>query len=281
MDKFIDIISEPLKKAFEECGYDPSLGAVSKSSRPDLCEFQCNGAMSAAKLYKKAPFIIADEVIARLGESEVYKSAVVVKPGFINIKIKEEFLLGYALKMRDDKKFGTIDTGNGKTIVIDYGGPNVAKPLHVGHLRPAIIGECLKRLKRACGYNVIGDVHLGDWGLQMGLVIEGLLDKYPLAEGDDFESYITDKGITISDLEQIYPEASAKSKTDEAFSERAHKATFALQNYEKKYFSIWKQIVAISIADLKENYKKLEVDFDIWKGESDAQPYIPDMIEKL
>lgn len=281
MEKFIDIISKPLMQAFADCGYNAELGAVSKSSRPDLCEFQCNGAMSAAKLYKKAPFIIADEVAAKLADSKVYKSVEVVKPGFINININEGFLLSYALEMRKDEKFGCIDTGAGKTIVIDYGGPNVAKPLHVGHLRPAIIGESLKRIKRACGYNVIGDVHLGDWGLQMGLVIEGLLDKYPLEDGDDCDNYIAAKGITISDLEKIYPEASARSKTDEDFSKRAHEATFALQGYDKKYYSIWKQIVGISIADLKENYKKLEVDFDIWKGESDAQPYIPDMIEKL
>ncbi len=279
MDKFSDMISRPLCEAFRACGYDPSYGVVSRSSRPDLCEFQCNGAMSAAKAYKKAPFVIADEVMEKLGECDIYKKAQVVKPGFINIDINEEFLLEYVLEMHESRNFGAEDTGEGETVVIDYGGPNVAKPLHVGHLRPAIIGECLKRLKRACGYNVIGDVHLGDWGLQMGLVIEGLFEKYPLT--GNYENYIADNGITISDLEKIYPEASARSKTDEGFSERAHKATFALQSYDAKYYSVWKQIVDISIADLKENYKKLEVDFDIWKGESDAQPYIPDMIEKL
>lgn len=214
-------------------------------------------------------------------EDSIFSEVNVVNPGFINIKISEEFLADYVSKMCEDDKLG-VNLNKGKQVVIDYGGANVAKPLHVGHLRSAVIGETLKRLMRFKGDNVIGDVHLGDWGLQMGLIIEQLRDEQPelVYFDDSYEGeYPTEAPFSISKLEEIYPKASAKSKVDEAFKERAQEATLQLQKGKKAYRALWRHILNVSIVDLKKNYENLNVDFDLWKGESDAEEYIPDMIE--
>jgi arginyl-tRNA synthetase len=284
MKKLMEIMAEELSSAFEKAGYDPEYGKVTVSNRPDLCEFQCNGAMAGAKAYKKAPFMIADDVVEYLKDSRVFSAAEVVKPGFINLKVKEEFLADYLKEMAEDPKFSVAQAENPKTIIIDYGGPNVAKPLHVGHLRSAIIGESIKRMGRFMGYEMIGDVHLGDWGLQMGLIIEELRDRKPeLVYFDESYTgeYPTEAPFTISELEEIYPAASAKSKVDEAFKERAHQATLKLQKGYKPFRAIWDHILAVSVADLKKNYSNLNVDFDLWKGESDAEPYIDHMVQML
>ena len=285
MKKILDLITDEVTKAFTECGYDAKYAKVTLSNRPDLCEYQCNGAMAAAKEYKKAPFMIADEVVEKLAANPIFAMAESVKPGFLNLKIDEAYLADYVAKMQEDEgRFGCEKTEAPKTIMIDYGGPNVAKPLHVGHLRSAIIGESVKRIGKFMGHNVIGDVHLGDWGLQMGLIITELKQRRPeLVYFDDTYTgeYPEEAPFTISELEEIYPTASKKSKEDEAYKEAAMQATFELQHGKRGYQALLKHILNVSVTDLKRNYANLNVSFELWKGESDAQPYIPDMVQKM
>ena len=276
MKKILDLITDEVTKAFTECGYDAKYAKVTLSNRPDLCEYQCNGAMAAAKEYKKAPFMIADEVVEKLAVNPMFAMAESVKPGFLNLKIDEAYLADYVAKCEK--------TEAPKTIMIDYGGPNVAKPLHVGHLRSAIIGESVKRIGKFMGHNVIGDVHLGDWGLQMGLIITELKQRRPeLVYFDDTYTgeYPEEAPFTISELEEIYPTASKKSKEDETYKEAAMQATFELQHGKRGYQALLKHILNVSVTDLKRNYANLNVSFELWKGESDAQPYIPDMVQKM
>lgn len=284
MEKLCRRISKEMCLAFEEAGYESSFGNVVQSNRPDLCQYQCNGAMAAAKEYKKAPFIIAQEVVSRLGNSEIFSKAEVVKPGFINLDLRDDFLASVISEMAADERYGAERDTEHKKVVIDYGGPNVAKPLHVGHLRSAVIGESLKRIKRFMGNEVIGDVHLGDWGLQMGLIVAELNKRKPdLVYFDDnfTREYPKEAPFTISELEEIYPFASAYSKEHPDFLEKAHEATLKIQQKVPGYYKLWQHIIDVSVEDLKKNYEKLQVSFDLWKGESDAQPYIPDMVERL
>ena len=280
MKKLLDNITAEVTKAFVEAGYEEKFGKVTLSNRPDLCEFQCNGAMAAAKQYKKAPFMIADDVAARLQDVEMFASVESVKPGFLNLKLSEEYLAEYLREMQADERYGCEKTSEPKTIIVDYGGANVAKPLHVGHLRSAVIGESVKRMSRY----IIGDVHLGDWGLQMGLIITELHERKPeLVYFDEaYEGeYPEEAPFTISELEEIYPTASGKSKEDTAYKEAAMQATFELQKGRRGYIALWKHILSVSIADLKKNYDSLNVSFDLWKGESDADPYIAPMAEQM
>lgn len=284
MEKLIDLISQQVSGAFEAAGFAPELGRVSVSARPDLCEYQCNGCMKAAKEYHKAPIQIAEAVVAQLKENPAFSTAEAVKPGFINLRLAPEYVRDYLMQMSGAEKFGLQGEQEPRTVVIDYGGANVAKPLHVGHIRPAIIGEAVKRIERYMGNRVIGDVHLGDWGLQMGLIIEGIRERQPeLPYFDpDFQgTYPKEPPFTISELEQIYPAASARSKEDPEFSARAHEATLKLQQGNPGYMAIWHHVMDVSVADLKKNYQKLNVEFDLWKGESDAEPYIADMVKYL
>lgn len=287
MKKILEMMEQELKSAFEACGYEGRFAKVVLSNRPDLCEYQCNGAMAAAKAYKKKPIDIATAVVEKLSGGEehpVFSEAAAVMPGFINLKLSPVFLADYMAGMAEADKLGLEAPEKKETIIVDYGGANVAKPLHVGHLRAAIIGESIKRMGRFLGHNMIGDVHLGDWGLQMGLIIEELRDRKPeLVYFDESFSgeYPKEAPFTISELEEIYPAASAKSKVDEAFKERAHEATLRLQKGYAPFRAIWKHIMEVSVADLKKNYSNLNVDFDLWKGESDAEPYIAGMIQML
>ena len=284
MKKLMELMAEELASAFEKAGYDPEYGKVTVSNRPDLCEYQCNGAMAGAKAYKKAPFMIADDVVAFLKDSNIFSVAEVVKPGFINLRVKEEFLAEYLCEMAADPKYSVNTAEQPKTIIIDYGGPNVAKPLHVGHLRSAIIGESIKRIGRFVGHKVIGDVHLGDWGLQMGLIITELKHRKPelVYFDDSFEGeYPEEAPFTISELEEIYPCASGKSKVDEEYRNEALEATHQLQQGKRGYMALWNHIMQVSVTDLKRNYNNLNVSFDLWKKESDAQPYIPDMVQQM
>ena len=282
MEKILDIITEKMQQAFAAAGYDPAFGRVTVSNRPDLCEYQCNGALAAAKQYKCAPIQIAAAVAEQLDKSD-YDLCETVMPGFINLKLSGAFLAGYLEQMRTAEDFGVQKIGDGKTIVVDYGGANVAKPLHIGHLRPAIIGEALKRLYKFLGYNAIGDVHLGDWGLQMGLIIAELQEREPnlpyFDEGFTGE-YPKDAPFTVTDLEEIYPTASAK-KADPEFSHKAHQATLELQQGRRGYRALWRHIMNVSVADLKKNYDNLDVHFEKWLGESDADPFIPPMVADL
>lgn len=284
MNTIVEKITEQLQNAFAECGYDRKYAKVSLSNRPDLCEYQCNGAMAAAKEYKKAPFMIADKVVAKLDKNPLFDRIESVKPGFINIILSGQAVADYVNEMAQAKQFGYENPEKPKTVIVDYGGANAAKPLHVGHLRSAVIGESVKRIQRFAGNKVIGDVHLGDWGLQMGLIIEELRDRKPELPYFDEQftgEYPAEAPFTISELEEIYPAASAKSKEDAAFMERAHNATLKLQSGDKACTAIWKHIMAVSKADLKKNYDNLNVSFDLWKGESDAQPYIPSMVQEM
>lgn len=284
MQKLLDLISEEMKKAFAAAGYDGELGKVTLSNRPDLCEYQCNGAMAGAKQYHKAPLMIAQEVAKKLADSEVFGEVSAVAPGFLNLKLKESFVKAYLDEMRESEKFGLTMPVNPKKIIIDYGGPNVAKPLHVGHLRSAIIGESVKRICRYAGHEVIGDIHLGDWGLQMGLIMTELKKRQPelVYFDDSYEGeYPQEAPFTIGELEEIYPAASAKSKEDEGYKAEAMEATFKFQNGVRGYWALGKQIIRVSIPDLKKNYANLNVEFDLWKGESDVRDLIPPMVEAM
>ena len=288
MKKILDALSEVVGQAFVDSGYEASYGKVTISNRPDLCEFQCNGAMAGAKAYRKAPIMIANAVVEKLleqnAQTPVWQEVTAVMPGFINLKLAPEFLAGQLTEMNGDDKLGCLVEAEPKTMVIDYGGPNVAKPLHIGHLRSAIIGESIKRICRYMGNQVIGDVHLGDWGLQMGLIMQELKERQPELPYFDpaFEGeYPSEAPFTIGELEEIYPAASGKSKVDEEFSRKAHDTTFLFQQGDRGLVALWKHIINVSVTDLKENYRKLNVDFDVWYGESDAQPFIPAMVDKM
>ena len=285
METLIDLITEQVTNAFTGQGYDAKYGKVTLSNRPDLCEYQCNGAMAAAKEYKCAPFMISDKIAQALAENELFESVESVKPGFINMKVSPAYLAKYVSDMKaDEGRFGCDKAAHPKTIIVDYGGANVAKPLHVGHLRSAVIGESIKRIGKFMGHHMIGDVHLGDWGLQMGLIIVELKERKPdLVYYDESYTgeYPKEAPFTISELEDIYPTASKKSKEDEAFREAAMEATSQLQAGRRGYRALLAHILDVSVTDLKKNYDNLNVSFELWKGESDAQPYIPDMVQMM
>ena len=284
MKTMLELITTEMEAAFEKAGYDKELAKVTLSNRPDLCEYQCNGAMAGAKKYKKAPFMIAEDVAVYLKESSYFETVEVVKPGFINLKLAPQSVADYLNQMSETEKLGVEEAEEPKTIMIDYGGPNVAKPLHVGHLRSAVIGESVKRICRFMGNKVIGDVHLGDWGLQIGLIITELKKRQPdLPYFDESFTgeYPKEAPFTISDLEEIYPYASGYSKEHEDYLKEAQGATALLQDGNRGYRALWEHVLNVSIADLKKNYDKLDVHFDLWKKESDVQEYIPDMVSKL
>lgn len=273
--KLLDVLTEEVAAAFEAAGYDPKYGKVSLSNRPDLCEYQCNGAMAAAKEYHSAPIQIAGKVCEKLAGSATFERAEAVNPGFLNLNIRGEKLAEYLRNMAEDPKYSAPQPEKPKSIIVDYGGPNVAKPLHIGHLRAAIIGESIKRIGSYMGHSVLGDIHMGDWGLQMGLIIAEM--KRRAREAGRQEAELP----TIRQLEEIYPAASKRSGEDEAFKKEAMDITYELQHGNEEYMAIWRHIMKISVADLKQNYDRLNVSFEIWKGESDADPYIADMVERM
>lgn len=284
MKTLMEALNEVVSNAFSACGYAPEYGAVHLSDRMDLCPFQCNGAFAAAKQYHKAPAAIAREVAAVLDEGAEFEKAEAVGPGFLNLIPRNGWLASFALEFAGDSAFSVPQIGRDQTILIDYGGPNVAKPLHIGHLRSAIIGESLKRIARACGYHVIGDIHLGDWGLQIGLVIAELADRNPAWRcfAADFDPARDTAPMLDTDmLSDVYPFANARSKEDAAFRSRAKNATGKLQEGHVGYRAIWQELMRVSVADLKRNYEKLGVSFDLWYGESDSDPYIPKLMQIL
>ena len=284
MKGIIDVLQEEVKQAFEKAGYDGKYAKVTISNRPDLCQYQCNGALAMAKEYHKAPIQMAEQIVELLKQSDTFAAIAAQAPGFINMTVSGEFLAAYINEMRAADKFGLEQPAKKETIVIDYGGANVAKPLHVGHLRSAVIGESIKRTARYIGHKVVGDVHLGDWGLQIGLIITELKHRKPeLVYFDNtYEGeYPTEPPFTMSDLEEIYPYASGYSKEHEEYKEEAQEATAQLQAGRRGYLALWKHIIDVSVTDLRKIYTKLNVDFDLWKKESDAQPYIPDMVQGM
>ena len=284
MEHLIDRLSALVGAAFEAAGYPAQCGRVTPSNRPDLCEFQCNGAMPAAKAAHKAPVVIAGEVAQQLRACDAFSTVEAVAPGFLNLRLREDYLAAHLNAMREGARLGVTDAPTHRRVVLDYGGPNVAKPLHVGHLRPAIIGESIKRIYRYFGDDVIGDIHLGDWGLQMGLVIAELQERkpeLPYFDPDFTGVYPEEAPCTVTELEELYPFASGKSKEDPVFAAKAHEITAQLQAHQRGYYALWQKILAISVADLRKNYENLDVTFDVWKGESDAEPYIPPMLRRL
>lgn len=284
MKTIIELISEEVKEAFKKNGFEEKYGMVTISNRPDLCQYQCNGALAAAKQYKSAPIKIAEPVAETLKTSKTFDEITAIMPGFINIKVSNQFLADYLNQMSVSENFGCEKDENPKKILIDYGGPNIAKPLHVGHMRSAVIGESVKRLLRFCGNDVTGDVHLGDWGKQMGLIIAMLKMRKPdLVYFDDkYEGeYPAQAPFTITELEEIYPAASEYSKSNPEFHEEAKLITYQLQNGHSGYTAIWNHMLDVSVNDIKRIYKTLDVSFELWKKESDAQPYIPEMIQYL
>jgi len=284
MKIFINEISDVVKNAFEELGYDRDTGKVNISNRPDLCQFQCNGALANAKKFKKSPMIIANDVLDKLKVNNIFSKIEIVAPGFINIDINDEFLICYVNKMNNVDNYGVSSVSEIKKIVVDYGGANVAKPLHVGHLRPAIIGESVKRIAKFLGHNVIGDVHLGDWGLPIGMVIAEVKRRnasLPYFDDDFTGEYPIEAPFTIDELEEIYPYASRLAKSDILFMEQAKQITAEFQQGKKGYIALWNHILKVSVTDLKKNYEALDVHFELWNGESDAQKFIPEMIELL
>jgi arginyl-tRNA synthetase len=276
-------------EALASLGYDSSLDKemlVIRSNRPDLSQFQVDIAFALAKKLKRKPVDIAKDIISAVAKNNIFKDLRVLS-GFINITLTDEWLKEKANQISTDKHCGISKT-NIRNILIDYGGANIAKSLHVGHLRSAIIGEGLKRLARALGHHVIADVHLGDWGRQMGLVISEIKERNSdlLYFNDDYNGAYPDEcPIMMEDLEEIYPEASKKAKENPAKMEDARLATSILQNKNKKghrgYYELWKQIVKISVADLKKTYERFNVSFDTWKGESDANDVVPVLIDSF
>ena len=284
MKEILDLISDEVKQAFEKAGYPSEYGKVSISNRPDLCELQCNGAMALAKQFKKAPIMIANEVVAALEDSKVFSKVEAVMPGFLNMDLSPEYLASYLREMEGSDKYGLAAPEKVKKIVVDYGGPNVAKPLHVGHLRSAVIGESVKRIARYMGHDVTGDIHMGDWGLQMGLIITELKERKPELPYFDESftgEYPKEAPFTISELEEIYPTASGKSKEDEAYKAKALEATKMLQDGVRGYRAIWDHIISVSVTDLKKNYSNLNVEFDLWNGESTVHDIIPGMVQYM
>lgn len=272
MKTIIEILTENVSKAFATCGYSAEFGSVKESDRPDLCQFQCNGAFAAAKLYKKSPAVIANDVVGLLSSNCIFGKVSVVGTGFINMDISDIFILKYLDDILSDPHLGIKQSEKNETVFLDYGGPNAAKPLHVGHLRSAVIGEALKRLAEATGRKTISDIHLGDWGLQMGLVIAELEDRDNCGE---------DMSLSSEEWDTIYTLASQKSKVNGQFKQRAQEITAKLQRGDEKYFSIWKKVMKISVANIKANYKVLGVSFDLWNGESDAEKHVSELIEIL
>ena len=272
MNSLLMELTKKASKAFEACGYDYDLGLVRTSDRPDLCAFQCNGAFPAAKRYRKAPSVIAGEVVKILKIDEDFESVSVKGAGFINLDVTDAFLLRFLDNMISDPHTGVPQAEKEETIFIDYGGPNAAKPLHVGHVRSAVIGESLKRIAKATGRKTIGDVHLGDWGLQMGMVLKELEDRGKLTEKIE---------LAQEEWDTLYSDANAKKNLNPDFDRAAHEITYKFQNGDQKYLSAWKQIMEISLKGIRRMYDILDAQFELWHGESDAAKYVPELMDAL
>ncbi|MBX9708799.1 MAG: arginine--tRNA ligase [Caulobacteraceae bacterium] len=277
-------LGEAVAAAFAAEGVDAALARVTVSDRPDLADFQSNGALAAAKALKANPRELATKVAARLEGDARLSGVEVAGPGFINLKVSDAALSGRAQAVADDAAYaGASPVAEPRRVIVDFAGPNVAKPMHVGHLRSSIIGESLKRLFRFRGDTVWGDAHFGDWGFQMGLLIvavgdEGRADGF-LADGDG--PFPEQSPVTLEDLERLYPQAAARAKEDTAFRDRARKATAELQGGRPGYRALWKHFVAVSRTALEREFGALGVTFDLWNGESDADPLIPAMVEEI
>ncbi len=277
-------LTEIVSSVVDALGYDPQYGEVVLSNRPDLSQFQCNGALAAAKRYGRKPRDLAQEIADRLREDDRFQEVSLAGPGFINLTLTDAFLVEQIRQIAADDHWGYGPTTEPERTIIDYGGANVAKPMHVGHLRAAIIGESIKRLTRFVGHQVVGDVHLGDWGLPMGQVIAELADRHPdwpYFDPDSSGPYPTESPVSIDDLDEIYPAASGRAKADPEFMETARQATRDLQAGRSGYRALWQHFVDVSVAELKRDYQDLNVHFDLWLGESDVHELIDPLVARL
>ncbi len=284
MTSLLQTLSDIVGQVFVQAGLPAELGTVRVSDRPDLAQFQCNGAMAAAKQAKKNPRMVAEEVVAKLSANPLFSKVEIAGPGFINLNITDDMLAGHLAGIARDARCGVAPLAHGETVVLDYGGMNVAKAMHVGHLRPNVIGDALKRMVRFAGYNALGDIHMGDWGLPMGQIISEFALRHP--EWPYFDAAFTgpypeEAPFTYSTLEEIYPQASIACKEDADRLELARQATADLQNGRPGYRALWQHFMKLSIADLKKNTDALGVHFEIWKGEADVNDIIPAFAEEL
>ena len=284
MNSLLAELSASVSAAFVDEGLAPELGVVQLSDRPDLAQYQCNGALAAAKAVKANPRALAEKIVVRLKEMPVFSEVSIAGPGFINLKVQDSFLESNLCALAANPNSVCPRSGEGKRVLVDFGGPNVAKPMHVGHLRSAIIGDCLQRLFRALAWETVSDVHLGDWGLQMGQLISELKlrqPNLPYFTDADLSPYPEESPVSMEDLEEIYPAAAAACKADPARLEAARLATAELQAGRPGYRALWQHFFNVSEAGLRREFASLGVNFDLWKGESDAAPLIPEMIENL
>lgn len=284
MKSLLQKLSDLTGEAFAGEGLPAECGLVRISDRPDLAQFQCNGAMNAARAAKKNPRAVAEAIVARIKDNPAFSKIEIAGPGFINLNVTDEFLSAHLAAIMADDRRGVAPMAAGETMVLDYGGPNVAKAMHVGHLRPCIIGDCLRHIALFAGYKAIGDVHLGDWGTPMGMILSELAIRHP--EWPYFDAgftgaYPKDSPVTMMDLEEIYPKASAACKEDPARMDMARQATVELQDGRPGYRALWKHFVTVSIAGIKVNYDALGVHFDLWKGEADVHDLIAPMVASL
>ena len=281
---FKSVLTDTVRNAFKAAELDPDAGRVTDADRPDLADFQCNGALSLAKAAKANPRALAESVASQLKAEPKFKSVDIAGPGFLNFNVSDAALTQRAIELSHDSRCGAPKVAHMRRVLIDYGGPNVAKPMHVGHLRTAVIGESLKRIFRFLGDTVIGDAHFGDWGYQMGLLIVALEAEQP--DLPYFDAILTGPypdtaPVSLEDLERLYPLASQKGKDDPEFRDAARKATRALQDGRPGYSALWSHFVTVSREALVRDYGALGVNFDWWKGESDADPFIAPMIDDL
>jgi arginyl-tRNA synthetase len=270
--------------AFATCGYDRKYGDVQISNRPDLSQFQCNGALAAARQYNTNPRQIAQNVVDKLTALALFQSVTIAGAGFINLTLADDFLVEHVRALAADPRHNCALVTRPRKVIVDYGGANIAKPMHVGHMRAAIIGESLKRLTRFLGHDVLGDVHLGDWGLPMGMVISELQMRHPdwpYFDPNHNGPYPAEAPVTIADLDELYPAASKRTKEDPVALEAARLATFALQNGRPGYFALWRHFMEVSLAELRRDYADLNVEFDLWLGESDTRERIAPLLERL
>lgn len=284
MESIREYLTTIVADAFEACGFDGTYGTVVASNRPDLGQFQCNGALPAARQYKTNPREISQQVVGKLSSQSAFRDISVAGPGFINLTVTDDFLAEKMSEVAADKRLGCRKAAGAERMIIDYGGANIAKPLHAGHLRPAIIGESLKRLARFLGHDVLGDVHLGDWGLPMGMVMSELQRRQPdlpYFDPDFSGSYPAGSPVTVAELEEIYPKVSARAQEDPEVMAEAQRVTFELQQDNPGYRALWEHIADVSRTYLEADYASLNVEFDLWLGESDAQEYIPSLVERL
>lgn len=288
MSSLADRLSGIVGNAFVAQGLDPALGAVKVADRPDLAQFQCNGAMAAAKAAKKNPRDVATAVVEELKQQDlfskdhVFKSIDIAGPGFINLTLTDEYIAKHLYDVGEDDHLGAPDLGNGELAFLDYGGPNIAKAMHVGHLRAAIIGDSVRRILIFSGYKTLGDVHMGDWGTHMGMLIDDYLrsnESHLVVDADLNKTDDIQK--LMEDMAERYPRAATAAKADAALMERAQATTVKLQNKEESYFSIWKKVREVSVLGMKKNYDALGVHFDLWKGEADVHDYIAPMVEQM